>query len=772
LVAAHRLVRSGDRARSGARAASVATFLVLGAITAPAAQAAPTWLGEETISIAPSVSTKVAMDPEGNAVAIWSRQNGTNSIIQAATRPAGGRWSPVADLTGIGPDTRSPQVAMDGKGNAVALWRSEPAGFGPPAFFGSAMQTATRPAGGAWSAPQTISNPTEFAKGIPDLAVNVRGDAVAIWYGSSGNTNGSPTVVRSASRSAGGSWSTPQELSTVGQNYIPQVVLDAQGDAVAVWANGPSFDRHEEVKAATRSAGGSWTPQQQLSVTGEHVYRTQVAVDPAGNAVAVWHAEKGTSGVIDARASVRPFAGGSTNNGWAEATTLSDPGSTGNNSRVEFDAKDDVFVAFWTQKIGGPRAAVRAMEGSWSPAPGRLLPEGGIGETRTNSQGDVAGVWSTFNASTQRYTYRGAGRQAGGPWSAPQDVSTPQPNTNSGGYDLAIDGQGNAVAAWAPPTAPSDSCSGGSCNVIRVAGFDAAGPQLRALDVPAAGVVDSSLAFAVAPVDVWSQVSATRWDFGDGASADGVRVSHRYAAAGVYEVTLTSTDSLGNATALKRTVVIASTPVAVDPGGGSVETPPPGAPAAVQSTGPGVPPASTVSVPASAVAPASGAAQSGGGGAVVLSTLEQRRASALRRCLAAARRPAAARRRTAARRRCVALFGRTPARVTGLRARVRSATDVVLRFRAPGVDNGRGAAARSYVVKQSLSPMRDKRGIRRARTLCGGGCRFAPARVGATITLTITDLLPRKTYYYVVAARDSVSGRLGPASRVVRVQTR
>lgn len=65
---------------------------------------------------------------------------------------------------------------------------------------------------------------------------------------------------------------------------------------------------------------------------------------------------------------------------------------------------------------------------------------------------------------------------------------------------------------------------------------------------------------------------------------------------------------------------------------------------------------------------------------------------------------------------------------------------------------------RRYLVKQSRRPIRGRRGLRRAAPLCKGSCRFATARVGATIRLTVTDLRPRTTYYYAVAARDNRAG--------------
>ncbi len=90
-----------------------------------------------------------------------------------------------------------------------------------------------------------------------------------------------------------------------------------------------------------------------------------------------------------------------------------------------------------------------------------------------------------------------------------------------------------------------------------------------------------------------------------------------------------------------------------------------------------------------------------------------------------------------------------------------------------GSDGQRPPAAREYLIKQSRRPIRSARQFRRAKALCAGRCRFPTiSRVGGTITIRVTDLRPRRHYYYSVAARDNVSRRLGPRSRSVGVRTR
>ena len=171
--------------------------------------------------------------------------------------------------------------------------------------------------------------------------------------------------------------------------------------------------------------------------------------------------------------------------------------------------------------------------------------------------------------------------------------------------------------------------------------------------------------------------------------------------------------------------------------------------------------------------PAAAAPQAALPGAVSVDppAAQARRARDLRRCLARAAR-SGRRARAAARRACFRRHGRTPGRIRGLRARRASRTTIELSFTAPGSDGNRPPAASTYIIRQSSRSIRDARAWARAPALCKGICRFTNVRVGARITLRITDLRPATTYHYAVAARDNVSGRRGPRSISVRVTTR
>ena len=123
------------------------------------------------------------------------------------------------------------------------------------------------------------------------------------------------------------------------------------------------------------------------------------------------------------------------------------------------------------------------------------------------------------------------------------------------------------------------------------------------------------------------------------------------------------------------------------------------------------------------------------------------------------------------RQRYLPVHGRTPGRVTGLSLRFLSSVRAIqVEFRAPGTDGLNPPVARRYVIKVSSKPIRGARAFARARTLCDP-CGFPVAQVGNKAGSSYYEPHPDTTLYYAIAARDNVSGKLGPPSRSVRIST-
>jgi hypothetical protein len=167
---------------------------------------------------------QVAVDPNGNAVAVWQRFDGTESRTQARRRSASGTLSSVQDLSAAGQSANSPQVAVDPNGNAVVVWSL---------FDGtnSRIQARRRSASGTLSSVQTLSAAGQDAVS-PQVAVDANGNAVVVWQ----RYDGTNFRIQARRRAASGNLSSVLTLSEGGQHaQYPQVAVDTKGNASAVW---------------------------------------------------------------------------------------------------------------------------------------------------------------------------------------------------------------------------------------------------------------------------------------------------------------------------------------------------------------------------------------------------------------------------------------------------------------------------------------------------------------------------------------------------------
>ena len=473
---------------------------------------------------------QVAVDPAGDAVAVWSRFNGANQIVQAASRPAGGAWSGAADISVAGRDAVEPQVAIDSAGNAVAVWsRSD--------GLRTVVQEATLAAGGGWSAPIDLSN-AEGNAAAPQVAVDVAGDAVVVWS----RFNGLNQIVQAASRPAGGAWSGAVDLSLAGGDAVePQVAIDGAGNATAVWSRngGANFI----VQSSTRAAGGPWSsPPSDLSIAGGPAGEPQIAVGASGEAVAVWSCNDGANRIVQSAARA---AGGP----WSGAVDLTATGSDSDKPQVAL-APGGEAVAVWARDTVGfntvAQAALRSPGGSWSAA-ANLSTGASIAEApqvAVDRAGDWIAVWSDSAASPS--VILSATRPASGGWEGMRRLS--EQGENSVGAQIALAPDGNGVAIWTRES--------GSHPIVQALGFDGTPPQLRAVSIPAVATMGKPVSFSASAFDVWSPIASIRWSFGDEAGATGPAVTNSYARPGTYRASVVVADALGRSSEASATVTV------------------------------------------------------------------------------------------------------------------------------------------------------------------------------------------------------------------------
>jgi hypothetical protein len=172
---------------------------------------------------------QVAIDNSGEVIAVWDRFNGTSPAVESARRLPGATFGPTTDLS---TGAENPQVAMNRAGDAIVGWEKE-AGSDK-----SIVQMATRPAGGTFGAPQNVTGPVTEANLA--LTMNPSGQAVAAWQGCpSGHIPCSRWALRAAVRRPGGSFTAPVVVSPARQDSLfPGLAINAAGDALAIWMRG------------------------------------------------------------------------------------------------------------------------------------------------------------------------------------------------------------------------------------------------------------------------------------------------------------------------------------------------------------------------------------------------------------------------------------------------------------------------------------------------------------------------------------------------------
>jgi len=288
------------------------------------------WSAPVTLSAAGAGSALVAAGPDGNVTAVWllEREEGRRCVVQSATRSAGGSWSAPVTLSPSRKAARSPQIALDSQGGAVAVWEEE---------YSGAIESSTRSSGGIWSAPATLSSNGVMGD-WPQVAVDSQGNTTAVWAGRA--SNGSRIRIQShriqaATRPAGGIWSAPVSISKAGHRHVqdPQIAVSPQGDATAIWQR--SNGSYLVVQGATHPAGGGWSRPVDITTGhgrgGQHL---QLVVDSRGNATAIWEGydtDTAPGPDVAIQAAKRPPRGA-----WSRPTDIS----------------------HWTKSLGEPQIAV------------------------------------------------------------------------------------------------------------------------------------------------------------------------------------------------------------------------------------------------------------------------------------------------------------------------------------------------------------------------------------------------------------------------------
>ncbi len=307
--------------RSLLAAALTVTFISVASI----AEAQTGWTGTMTTISTPAANNqdtfrpKVAVQPNGNAYAVWNNVGGGPDItvVEAARYVAAtDSWDVPVRLAGPG-YFALPDVAVDPFGNAFFLVARI---LYPRAEF---QVVRYAPASGTMTT--TTLSSQALVTNSWGVAADATGNAMVVW--------GEVTGIHAARYDhASATWGSPVRISVEG-GFHPQLAIDGLNHVTAVWLRGqPPEDPPYVIQAARfDSLSLTWSPANDLSEPNNgFAGLISVAADAVGNVTALWTRFNGTHSIAQAARFVK--AAGT----WSSVTDLSAP---------EVDAYDPIVAA-------------------------------------------------------------------------------------------------------------------------------------------------------------------------------------------------------------------------------------------------------------------------------------------------------------------------------------------------------------------------------------------------------------------------------------------
>lgn len=290
----------------------------------------------ETDDAGNASAPRVALNPAGNAVAVWHQFDGVRNNIWANRYDATlGRWESAQIIEVTDGDAVQPDVGIDAAGNAWAIWSQ----FDGVEFsvYANRYDYDAAIGAGSWDTAAPIES-TVGDTGYVRVAVHASGNAMAVW----GQFDGSRYRLWARHYDAASGWKSAQAVENGDGIDAPQIEMDANGNGVAIWTN---YASAQDEIWVNRFSGGAWGAAEMLSSTSGDAGAPQVAFDALGNAIAVWHQSDGTRDNIWARHFDIASAM------WAPTTPLESESGPADSAQVGVDANGSA-VAVWSQRIG------------------------------------------------------------------------------------------------------------------------------------------------------------------------------------------------------------------------------------------------------------------------------------------------------------------------------------------------------------------------------------------------------------------------------------
>lgn len=391
-----------------------------------------------------------AMDASGNAFAIWIQRDEVGKLNQSIWvnrySASTGAWSTSAPLdTQVDGGVIEPQIAMDAKGNAMAVWRQ---------YLGTApgIYAKRYVAGSGWGDDVRIAGTELIAVSQPQVDLDAAGNAFAVW--TQNQDKASRSGIRVWARhfdATSGAWGDAVPIESSGEligevSSTPQVSADASGTVVVVWTRLTLIENGVGSIWSNRFDGQAWGSAVPVETQAGDAGGPSIAMDGKGNALALWVQSDGTQYNIWANRYK------SANHAWGEPVQVSSKGSA-YSPQAAFDPAGNA-MAVWAQKNATHlyEESARQMDagtGAWGAVAslGQSVGFAQAPQIAMDASGNAIAVWVYWDGSHNSVF---SNSTSAGSWgSATPLESEPDRYHGSSGVRIAMNASGAATVVWA-----------------------------------------------------------------------------------------------------------------------------------------------------------------------------------------------------------------------------------------------------------------------------------------------------------------------------------
>lgn len=245
------------------------------------------WLEEVSMGI--SADPQIVVDGQSNALAAWEYTEATGTFIWANRYTRVGLWGepePIDDGNG---GATHPRIATDDAGNGFAVWEQRQQGASTVNIWTNRYTVDQ-----GWGTAELLQNDEATTARSPSVAADPAGNAIAVWVQQDVDTR--EQAIWASRYEPGTGWTTAEPIDpmpslTAGERT--SIGMDDEGNAIAVWARPmvptSGVGRSELLWANRYTPGSGWATAELIKPDIEtRAQGERLSVGPSGEAFVIW----------------------------------------------------------------------------------------------------------------------------------------------------------------------------------------------------------------------------------------------------------------------------------------------------------------------------------------------------------------------------------------------------------------------------------------------------------------------------------------------------